>query len=588
MHRKAGFILLYSLVFLVSCKVRNNEPTSSNVSDDSTQKNKLRLPRIPIEQRTGDKAELNGFPPELLVPIDDFYEKSWTVTVPGNRGQPVDVTSRYSYKGWLFHGDPKNETLIDLIENGPFFSGKGKKWYGPGFYTSEEMGYGHAYSAATTDYISSTKKHDNGIVYAARVKRSSKVNIFNIALHFDHPYIRQLFQENGNSEDKVFPILREKHGIDLIISNYPIVQNADILLGPKDLTQALLDQKMFIEDLDLNPVYRYHAYLQYLALSIWTKEKFGIVAGRVDPEIFFNSIVKIMQAGLTENFEGALSVIAAMLELHSEDVHGYVESYADIKKLTELARDPEQNLALKLVEILGSTYSSFTSVVKPLLIDELPATCDACLQKLLEISASSNNASDAKSILKAYIQKDPTIRSRLIDAAIATEKFVGDDVGYLFGDQQIDQDKFDVLLNVAQEHKPGNRINSIRILKVAMLSLDQKDQFIKSLFELAKKGNPDKIRKASSNVLSDLVQGSETKYQSQLLKLCLDFETDPQFAFQQAGFLQLLNRAGPLPRNNWETILKFAIPWVNSLAQTPPSPSYFDSALTVSARPYTG
>ena len=204
-----------------------------------SQKNRAMLPEFVdhflLEGRDG--SELHGLPEQLVVhslPAAKFY-----------------------------HGTPSAENGLAILRGGLFLSkdSQGVAVYGRGAYASPaiETAQGHAGSS--------------GVVFELELKKGRRVNILDWEAHKDDPKIKEIAAQAKAQGRDAFEFLAREHGIDIIINQHILIENAEAVQFPagyKGLVttyaHAALDEKSPISSRKLayDQYRRLHEYAQAL------------------------------------------------------------------------------------------------------------------------------------------------------------------------------------------------------------------------------------------------------------------------------------------------------------------------------------
>lgn len=198
-------------------------------------KSKFGIPIFAPHRSINQTPSKTDMPAELFTPIEDFIRSK-------------------TDNGKLYHGT--SNAGLAIMREGLFLSGKGQGnyVYGPGAYTT------------SSESTASGYKNSNGWLFKLIVRNSPKIKIFDFEKHQNQPWVREQVAKLGG-RDPFFDTLREEYGIDIIVNEHVLVQNAAVLDYPSslrelyqatDLTSTFADPVKSLKRLDyLTIIFKY-------------------------------------------------------------------------------------------------------------------------------------------------------------------------------------------------------------------------------------------------------------------------------------------------------------------------------------------
>ena len=167
-----------------------------------------------LEDRSLADRGLNGLPSELLMSVQDFE-------------------SRYTDKGWMYHGTPSVENLMSILRKGLYISdgeaqgraNRGRAAYATGLY---QVAMDRAEVLSHEGY--------NPVILPLKAMSDGVVNIIDLDRMAGHPALK-VFREKAFGLGLSLPeYLAKYHSIDIVISHYILILNSAAIDIPNNVS----------------------------------------------------------------------------------------------------------------------------------------------------------------------------------------------------------------------------------------------------------------------------------------------------------------------------------------------------------------
>jgi hypothetical protein len=238
-----------------------------------------------------------------------------------------------------------------------------------------------------------------------------RLNVLDWQAHADHPVLRRLAAECAERGEDVFEVLAREHGIDVIVNNFVLVQNADAVRFPRDAVELIVTYGTKLDDPHNSLADRVEALDTYRRLF-----QFAKALGREDlraPEDYAGIWVECIR-------EGRHPVTA--LEMYCAD---YPKASAEVRSGLPEPLDLARSLLGPLKEEIGTArywrgrfdaLASYRRVftAMPALVEEgFPPPADLCALYADYLVRGSGGLKALKSYAAQYDEASASVRATL-------------------------------------------------------------------------------------------------------------------------------------------------------------------------------